>query len=206
MFEVIDTGVGIEAHELKTLFQPFVQTSSGQKLQEGTGLGLSISYQFVRLMSGEMMVHSKGQAFVPEISQELLNDDVTEQVANGTLFRFVIPVVLPAFNQFKGDEPEVKALSSEPVIQQESLDSQFKTISSFPQAVSTENLNLFDLDIDRNWVLQLKKAILEGDLEYANHLIHQLKPTHASLAETLGFLIGEYQFDRILEAISDFMN
>ena len=49
-FEVKDTGVGMAADELEKLFQPFVQTASGQKVQQGTGLGLTISRQFVPLM------------------------------------------------------------------------------------------------------------------------------------------------------------
>ncbi|BAZ00933.1 serine/threonine protein kinase and signal transduction histidine kinase with GAF and PAS/PAC sensor [Tolypothrix tenuis PCC 7101] len=74
-FEVTDTGVGIAPEELKNLFQPFVQTSSGQQLQQGTGLGLTISREFVRLMGGEITVMSS-QGFYP----------------SGTTFKFDIPV------------------------------------------------------------------------------------------------------------------
>ncbi len=58
-FEVEDTGAGISEAEVSTLFQPFVQTSSGKRSQEGTGLGLSISYNYVKLMGGQMSVTSK---------------------------------------------------------------------------------------------------------------------------------------------------
>jgi CheY-like chemotaxis protein len=58
-FEVQDTGPGIAAEEMGVLFDPFVQTASGQKSQEGTGLGLSISRQFVRLMGGELTAASE---------------------------------------------------------------------------------------------------------------------------------------------------
>ncbi|MGB7444404.1 MAG: response regulator [Coleofasciculaceae cyanobacterium] len=64
-FTVKDTGVGIAADELEKLFQPFLQTASGQRLQQGTGLGLTISRQFVRLMGGEITVISGGKAFTP---------------------------------------------------------------------------------------------------------------------------------------------
>jgi PAS domain S-box-containing protein len=204
MFEVIDTGIGIEAHELKSLFQPFVQTSSGQKLQEGTGLGLSISYQFIRLMAGELMVYSRGHTFAPD-SQELLKKDLFDQSLQKTIFRFAIPVMLPAFNQFELGEAEVKETLTEVEVGKESLNLQSKNTSFILQAVSTENLNLSEFEsVDRNWIVQLKKAILEGDLECANHLIDQLKSSHASLAQSLTLLISEYQFDRILEAISKF--
>lgn len=58
-FEVTDTGSGIAADELDQLFEAFVQTSSGEQMQEGTGLGLPISRQFVRLMGGDFTVSSE---------------------------------------------------------------------------------------------------------------------------------------------------
>ncbi|MCB9108489.1 MAG: GAF domain-containing protein [Anaerolineales bacterium] len=57
-FEVTDTGSGIAADELDQLFEAFVQTRSGEQMQEGTGLGLPISRQFVRLMGGDFTVSS----------------------------------------------------------------------------------------------------------------------------------------------------
>lgn len=58
-FEVSDTGCGVAAHELASIFQPFVQTKSGQQVQGGTGLGLPISRHFVQMMGGEMTVESE---------------------------------------------------------------------------------------------------------------------------------------------------
>ncbi|MEG5037570.1 MULTISPECIES: AAA family ATPase [unclassified Microcoleus] len=86
-FEVKDTGVGIAAEELEKLFQPFVQTASGQKVQQGTGLGLTISRQFVRLMGGEITVISHGKAFTPGMPLKEFLEDTT-----GTTFKFDIPV------------------------------------------------------------------------------------------------------------------
>jgi CHASE2 domain-containing sensor protein/nitrogen-specific signal transduction histidine kinase/CheY-like chemotaxis protein len=57
-FEVEDTGLGIEAEELQTIFEPFIQTRTGQQAQQGTGLGLAISQQFVHLMAGTMQISS----------------------------------------------------------------------------------------------------------------------------------------------------
>ncbi|HAX77801.1 MAG TPA: histidine kinase [Cyanobacteria bacterium UBA11372] len=89
-FEVKDTGVGIAAEELNKLFQPFVQTTSGQKVEEGTGLGLTISHQFVRLMGGEITVISGGKMFTPGTPLKELNDDAISK--EGTTFLFDIPV------------------------------------------------------------------------------------------------------------------
>jgi CheY-like chemotaxis protein len=71
---VEDTGPGIDAGELEKLFDPFVQTESGQTVQEGTGLGLPISREFVHLMSGEISVDSV--------------------VGQGSIFRFYIQIDL----------------------------------------------------------------------------------------------------------------
>ncbi|MGB3200728.1 MAG: ATP-binding protein [Nodosilinea sp.] len=75
-FEVSDTGVGIAADELDHLFDPFVQTRSGQRSQEGTGLGLPISRQFVELMGGHLTAEST--------------------LGIGSCFRFTIPMTAAA--------------------------------------------------------------------------------------------------------------
>ncbi|MDY6783249.1 MAG: response regulator [Cyanobacteriota bacterium] len=75
-FEVEDTGPGIAAPELETLFEPFVQTQAGSSAMEGTGLGLPISREFIRLMGGDIRAKSivgKGSVFAFEIDVHLCN-------------------------------------------------------------------------------------------------------------------------------------
>ncbi|MGB7711459.1 MAG: AAA family ATPase [Microcoleus sp.] len=91
-FEIKDTGVGMASEDLKQLFQPFVQTASGQKVQQGTGLGLTISRQFVRLMGGEITVISDGKAFTPGMPLGELSDDTKPLPTSGTTFQFDITV------------------------------------------------------------------------------------------------------------------
>ncbi|AFY83492.1 AAA family ATPase [Oscillatoria acuminata] len=72
--EIEDTGPGINAEELESLFDPFVQTKTGIKSQSGTGLGLPISRQFVELMGGKITVSStldKGTIFQFNIKMSL---------------------------------------------------------------------------------------------------------------------------------------
>jgi PAS domain S-box-containing protein len=58
-FEVRDTGIGIAPGDLDRVFQPFVQVDSSMTRQRGgTGLGLSVCRQLVRLMDGQIGVHS----------------------------------------------------------------------------------------------------------------------------------------------------
>jgi signal transduction histidine kinase len=62
LFEVRDTGVGIEADQLDRIFEPFHQaTSAGPRRHGGTGLGLTVSRELARLLGGEIEVVSAPQ-------------------------------------------------------------------------------------------------------------------------------------------------
>lgn len=70
VIEVIDTGVGIEAAMLDSIFDEFVQTEAGQKQQtDGTGLGLSIARRMAQVMGGDISATSKpGEGSVFRVS------------------------------------------------------------------------------------------------------------------------------------------
>ena len=93
-FEVQDTGPGIAPEELATVFDPFVQATSGQRSQEGTGLGLSISRQFVRLMGGDLTVSS--------------------ELGQGSLFKFDVQVGLADAAKVQAARPTRRVLGLEP--------------------------------------------------------------------------------------------
>jgi signal transduction histidine kinase len=58
-FSVTDTGIGIEAEYLPTLFNDFVQIASPlQRRFRGTGLGLSLSRRLAELLGGRVAVQS----------------------------------------------------------------------------------------------------------------------------------------------------
>ena len=66
VFAVIDTGVGISPEAHSAIFEPFVQTTDGIKLEQGTGLGLPISLSLVQAHGGELWMESQpgeGSAF-----------------------------------------------------------------------------------------------------------------------------------------------
>ena len=56
-FEITDTGVGIEAAELKRIFEPFERGTSAAGVA-GTGLGLTISDLLAQVMGGDISVTS----------------------------------------------------------------------------------------------------------------------------------------------------
>jgi signal transduction histidine kinase len=56
---VQDTGIGIAADKLESIFDPFVQVRAGLTRQhEGTGLGLAISRDLARGMGGDLVAAS----------------------------------------------------------------------------------------------------------------------------------------------------
>ena len=58
--EVADTGVGIPAHRMPAIFDPFVQVQSGRtRPADGSGLGLTISRRLARLMNGDITAESE---------------------------------------------------------------------------------------------------------------------------------------------------
>jgi CheY-like chemotaxis protein len=58
-FEVIDTGIGIDAADQERVFASFQQAGSAERRARGVGLGLAIARQLVRLMGGELRLQSK---------------------------------------------------------------------------------------------------------------------------------------------------
>jgi two-component system CheB/CheR fusion protein len=60
IFSVRDTGIGIPAEHMGSIFESFSQVKrSSHVAQEGTGLGLSIAKQLVGLMGGEIWAESQ---------------------------------------------------------------------------------------------------------------------------------------------------
>jgi len=59
LLKVRDSGIGIPADQIESIFEPFVQVGrSLAKPKEGTGLGLAISRDLARAMNGELSVES----------------------------------------------------------------------------------------------------------------------------------------------------
>ncbi|WP_413729745.1 two-component system sensor histidine kinase RcsC [Sodalis sp. RH22] len=106
LFQIRDTGVGIQQRELLRLFDPFVQLGSGgQQQSHGTGLGLAICEKLVNLMDGDIAVESEtglGSQFTirlplyqasyapPELSSDLYGRVCWLHVRNAALEAYLI--------------------------------------------------------------------------------------------------------------------
>lgn len=85
-FSVRDTGIGIAAEKLSTIFESFTQaTSDTTRLYGGTGLGLSIVKKLIDMLNGAIMVKSKlneGSEFIFEIDFKIVGDSSFKEESN----------------------------------------------------------------------------------------------------------------------------
>jgi hypothetical protein len=144
-FEIADTGLGISPEELDSIFDLFVQSSSGKKIQKGTGLGLSISREFIKLMGGDITAES--------------------EVGRGTIFRFDIQVVtavcpVEVINTYI----ELNDFSEGSTIVQEKISDSAAifTLDSKPK-VSPE------------WMSNLKQAVHQADFDFITKIIEEIR-------------------------------
>jgi hypothetical protein len=102
--EVQDTGIGIPANKLETIFEPFAQAdSSTTRRFGGTGLGLAIARRLARGLGGDLVAESvvgQGSSFRLELAAPLAEPEVAPQASPPAALRAVAPAA-PA-RRFQG--------------------------------------------------------------------------------------------------------
>ncbi len=82
LFEIVDTGIGIEEGAIKTIFESFTQANNSIKNKfGGTGLGTTISKNLIAFMGGNLKVESKlgvGSKFWFEIALDKNSENQVE--------------------------------------------------------------------------------------------------------------------------------
>ncbi len=83
MFEIVDTGIGIEEGAIKTIFESFTQANNSIKYKfGGTGLGTTISKNLISFMGGNLKVESQlgvGSKFWFELALDKNSDAQIEK-------------------------------------------------------------------------------------------------------------------------------
>lgn len=172
-FEIADTGFGISPEELESIFELFVQSSSGKKVQKGTGLGLNISREFIKLMGGDITVES--------------------EVGRGTVFKFDIQVVtaaapVEAINKYL----EVNDLSesSSMVTEKISDSAAIFTIDSNPK-------------LSPEWTSNLKQAVRQAEFDLIATIIEQIRSDNDVFAEAMMNHLYNFDYQKILDLIAE---
>lgn len=120
-FEIADTGIGIPADKLESIFDSFKQISSEKTAKRGgTGLGLSISKKLVSLMNGNLTA--------------------TSEVGVGSSFKFTIPM------EDSKSQAESKVSSFE--IQKMDMKALLVEDNAANQAIATSFLDRWGIKVD----------------------------------------------------------
>lgn len=84
VIRVVDSGIGISADKLETVFQPFVQIRDWGTKPEGTGLGLAISRRLATAMGGTLNADSvEGEGSTFTLRVPLIRSDARRALASG---------------------------------------------------------------------------------------------------------------------------
>ncbi|HLP95536.1 MAG TPA: ATP-binding protein [Saprospiraceae bacterium] len=153
-FQVIDTGVGIQEHQLKDIFDPFTQAGEETHLlHSGTGLGLAIAKQLVELQGGQISVQSKpgkGSVFAFSLPVQLAEGPVAPPQQPTKPVHEHLRILLVEDNQFN------QLLATE-VLHKLVLQPQIRIAINGQEAVDAVSEAVFDLIF-----MDVKMPVMDG--------------------------------------------
>lgn len=175
-FEVEDTGIGIPADKIETIFQSFVQADGSiNRRFGGTGLGLTISKRFVEMLGGSIQVKSiegKGSTFVFTIRAKVVE-------VPDTLFDRETPIENPVNLEHKlrillVEDNAMNRLVGEALLK--SLGLQSKAVSSGKEAIfclqnDPWDLVLMDIEMPEMNGIETTQRIRNGEAGTLNQQV-----------------------------------
>lgn len=175
IFEVQDTGCGIPASKLESIFAPFSQTKQINQHQ-GSGLGLAISQQFVRMLGGEITVKSI--------------------LGKGSLFRFQIPITVVESRDLTGFlTSQASVNKSDASVVKDNTQSNLSSLQYLPSVIKAADF----ANMSPDWIFQLRQAAIAIDAESILQLIEQIPPSNSRLAQGLTRMLANFEYDEIIE-------
>jgi CheY-like chemotaxis protein len=91
-FYVKDTGIGIPKEQQSLIFEPFRQVENSTSAQTGTGLGLAICKGFLKIMNGQITLHStegKGSEFIVSIPyKKTIQENIIQETISNNNFNW----------------------------------------------------------------------------------------------------------------------
>lgn len=146
LFEVEDSGIGIDSGKLQNLFQPFQQVdSSSTRRFEGTGLGLSICKNLAELMNARIDVKSQlgqGSCFrlcvqLEKNNRQTVPANLVQTISSPSKLVPVNCTILVVEDNLLNQEIMMSLL--------ESMAAQAICVGSGPEAITAIEQQLFDL-------------------------------------------------------------
>ena len=183
-FKIIDTGIGMEASFLETIFDPFTQETTGNsKNNIGTGLGMYISKQLIELMQGSVSVQST-KHFGTTISFKLPFAIAQKlDTKNEELKTLINPNKLNQRKILIVDDNEMNRLVAEMIVQQNGA----KTLHAENGQQAIEKLQN---DIPDIILMDLQMPVMNG-YEATHYIRNTLKNPIPIIALTANAIKGE---------------
>ncbi len=166
--EVIDTGIGIAADEIDSIFDAFNQARDGRSI-DGTGLGLAINRSLIRLLGGEIF-------------------DVESEPGKGSRFGFEIPLQATATSVGSGSVSRSGSAPQQPQL----------VATSTPAEAAGDDAHAWPADLANETVRRIRTAIDLGDIASLFQLAEELAVNPAAPhadAEKLAVMARQFDLD-----------
>jgi len=171
IIQVEDSGIGITAEDIQTLFQVFQQAPGGIA-EGGTGLGLAISQRFAKLLNGQILVASEpgvGSCFTLEI---LVREDKNAQPGR--------KIARHKISGIKGPATNFRILIVDDVKESRELLSSLLSPVGFEIIEASNGMEALDIWKKRNphlIIMDIRMPVMNG-LETTVHIRKEEKDDH----------------------------